>query len=361
MDENHDTNFEGLETEAPLESQKKTNTFVVQAFENVGKHIREGSSAAATIAGINILIGAAILLAFDFMPETLGMFASDPTAGIYYIIYGLIYLVMAVGIYKRSRICAFLAMAVFAFNLVYTFIGGDILDNLNYGNISMNIFIFLAFFHSLRYCLKFRKLAREHEDTDDSEITEIIETRPKMNTSRAVVYALLAIIGVGVGIWGFAGSGGGRNFEDWTLHQEGAITMRVPSERVTTEAEDMLELPGTSFIVIESSARGVEVELLRTVGFAALSDLIPASAMEDVAQELMHYVAEEMSDHLETSSGRMLGLPFQSVAGRYRERRPFEFRALIIDHEIYIVGIMVSREDDMDLFTQFFDSIEINP
>jgi len=364
MEESNNT---GRENETPevnapdpqVLQRRAARSAVLEAFIKVAKHISEGSSAAAVVAGINILLGAAVLLIFDMAPDTLGAFAADPYSGLGFIIFGLIYLVLAVGIYKRSRICAFLAMAAFAADSIFMFVSGDFADLLNAGTILMRVAIFLAFFHGLRYCLKFRKLVRENEDeyAEDSDICNMIQTKPKMKASRIVIYALFAIIGIGAGAWGFVGTGAGGNFEDWTEYTTGSITVMIPNERVITEEEVIPDLPGVRLITVESTTRPAEVLVMRSQGFEAMN--LPASVMEDMAELMMLGGVEAVTDDFTMSSGTMLGLPFQRVTGMYRTNRPVEFRAMIINGEIYIVAAVVSREDNIDLIEQFFDSIEI--
>ena len=355
MNEDNNTSWESDILGAPQESpQNKEKKAIVEALEEVSKHIREGSSAATTVAAITILMGAVILIAFDLAPDTLGVFAADSLAGVIYVFFGLMYLALAVGIYKRSRICAFLAMAAFAADTIYMLVSGDFIEVINPVFIVVRIAIFLALFHGLRYCLKFRKLVREHEDNEDEEITEIIQARPKMTAVRRMVYVLIALIGIGTGVIGIM-AGGTPDFEEWGTHREGSITMRIPSDNVQVEEEALVDLPGAYLISAISSTRRVETVIMRSYGF----DQFPVSAVEEMAYFFLHHLTDELTNSPVISSGRMHGVRYDSSTGVYHDGGYFELRSLVVNNEMYIVIIVVYRDSDLDLIPKFFDSLVI--
>jgi len=323
-------------------------------FTTVSKHIREASSCAAVIAGINILIGALIPLFFDFVPDWI---AQHPTDSLLYSIAGLVYLILGVGIYKRSRVCAILAMLAFSVDSIAFFVLGG-LENFSVGTLMMRGAFFLAFGYGVRYCFKFHALVKEHEASFDSEVAELVSTKPKMTALRRVVYAILALIGIGGAILAFT-SDGGHNFENWTSHQEGAITMRIPSARVTEERTTDPAVPGLTFVDVHSFSRGAEVVLVRTEGAQQLAN-VQIGALDFLAYSMLRGGAEMLTDRLDGYSGAMQGTSYQALSGLYRDRHPFEFRALVIDGNVYLVGIIVSREANADLIPQFFDSIVID-
>ena len=193
----------------------------------------------------------------------------------------------------------------------------------------------------------------------EEEVENDEQTKSKTKAARSTLYILIAIIGIGVGIWSFmGGAGAGRNFDEWGTHREGAVTVRVPTDRIRVDEEQDTHIPELSMIVMESITRAAEVAVIRTDGFASMA--LPRSAMEDMSEFLLQTSAEELANNPVISSGTMGGVPFDSATGMYRGRRPFEMRAFVADNEIYVVAIVVSNEDNMDLITQFFNSLEIH-
>jgi len=343
-----------FEQQFPFEPEPREREQVKEAFATVNKRVREGSGAAAGIAAINILVGAVALFAFDVMPDGLVL---DSLAGIFYILYGLIFITMAVGIYRRSRVCAVIATLVYAADSVYFFVERGLTD-LNFSVLMRGGFL-LSFGYGLWYCFKFHKLAKEHEASMDSELYELVHAKPKMKTARRVVYALIAVGGIIAAILGFViGGDAGGDFADWTSLQAGSITVQIPSTRVTEDVDTDPMVPGIYFINLQSISRAAEVVVVHTEGLSDHAFLAPM--LGELAHYMLHGGGEALTDQLEESAGTMQGVPYESVRGSYRGRRPFELRALIIEGEVYIVGIVISREDHAELIEQFFDSVVID-
>ena len=201
-----------------------------------------------------------------------------------------------------------------------------------------------------------RETPPESSQYDEDQITR---TTPKSSTNRRVLYVFIVIIAIGVGVWSFMG-GGGPNFDEWGTHQEGAITIRVPSDRINLDEETDPDLPEVTFRSATSITRAAEVAVARTDGLAPMLATVPVSAREEMSYFLLRGAVEELVDNPDMSFGTMHGVSFESATGMYRDSRPLEFRAFVVGYEIYVVGIVVSNEDNRDLITQFFDSMEIS-
>ena|GEM_PF-2154472 len=347
--------------QTPPEPPQDHTAYIKQAFAKIEKHIREASSGAAAVAALGILMGALMLFAFDSVPDGL---AGDSFDGIFQIFYSLVYLGLAFGIYRRSRACAIIAMSVYAIDTLYLLFWMGI-GNFNVGTLFMRVAFFLAFLHGLRYCFKFHALAKKHETTFDPEIMALIHTKPKMKPLRCVIYILIAIAGIGIGISGIFGfenssaASSGQGFNNWNTHQERAVTMQIPSANVLTERHADPTIPGVYTTEVISADRTVGISLMYTEGFAPIG-IISTSAIEEMAQMMLHSTAEMLTDEtLDEATGTIQGISYQSLSG-ISDGSPFEIRTFVIGREIYMVRILVFHTRNAQLIPQFFANFLID-
>ena len=193
---------------------------------------------------------------------------------------------------------------------------------------------------------------------DVLEVMDPFEEEQKPKPKKSVVYAILAVIALGAAIWFIARGASALNFDNWTEHTEGAVTVRIPTTRITEEREGIPDVPDIYILGFESSTRAAEVGVMRTTGFRVHN--LPASVMEELAYGFMTEGAMALVDSYSTSTGTMQGLSFENATGLHEDRNPFEFRAFVINNEVYIVWVIVSGENNIDIIDQFFDAMEIH-
>ena len=333
-----------------------------EAFEKVAKQVRDASGVAMLIAAINILIGAAItFLAADFVYDILeGAFAGT-THGVYFVIPGLVYLALSIGIYFRSRICALMALVVFAVDS-FLVISNTGFENMGVGALVMRAGLLIALVLGIFACLKYHSLRKRHNYTTDETIAAIVQTyKARMNIGRILGY--VAIGAIGIAALAYAASTGvfasGRGFDTWHEHQFVNITVRVPSANVVEETEVIPGIPGTA-ISATSETRAVFVEL---IAYTGIRDEVP-----DVADDVLFEFGTELLVIMLDASGAVAessrsgtmpgGIGYYEVTGT-SDGTPFSFRTFVAGDDVYVIGLFVERESDMDLFDSFFGSVVI--
>jgi len=199
----------------PQTEQSQEVEAVKTELEAVDKQIKNAVGAITVIVAINVLLGAVM----TFFPDFLGDFF-DPSAAVFGIGFGLLYLALAIGVSFHSRICAIIALVAFAADTALMFINGGLahfLEQFNVGAIIMRGGLFLGIIGGLIYTFKYHAMVKRHEATINREISAAIqEGKPKMPKGRIIVFVIIACIGLGALAYGAATGAfaSGRNFED---------------------------------------------------------------------------------------------------------------------------------------------------
>lgn len=177
--------------------QQREKDAILATMEKIGKNIREASTGVVIVSAMGMLMAAIIFFSSGF---SLGTLSYHPLDGIVQVLYSLIFLVLAIGIFRRSRVCALIALIFYA--------GDTIALIFMAGLIGINWFVraafLFAFWLGVHHCFKFHAFAKQHITSNDTDILAFIQTRPKMSTRRRVVYISVAVIGVLIMIFGIA-------------------------------------------------------------------------------------------------------------------------------------------------------------
>ena len=182
-------NKEGLSWNNGLTAeQQREKDEVLSTMEKIGKNIRSASTGVVIISAMGMLMAAVIFFSSGF---TLGALSYHPLDGVVQILYSLIFLALAIGIFRRSRVCALIAFIVYA---------GDTILLIFTAGLAANWFVRIAFLYTfwlgVRHSFKFHAFAKQHISSSDADIISFIQTKPKMTTLRRVVYISVAVIGV---------------------------------------------------------------------------------------------------------------------------------------------------------------------
>jgi len=351
--------MEPNQTYEPQTEQSQEVEAVKKEMDAANKQINGAVGAITIIAVINVLFGTVITI----FPDFLGDFAGgifDPAAAFFQIGFGLLYLGLAVGVSFHSRICAIIALLALVADSVNWVISGG-LEHVNVTAIIMRGGLFLGIIGGLIYTFKYHTMVKRHEATVNREVSAAMqENKPRMPKGRIVAFVIIACIGLGALAYG-ASTGAfasGRNFEDWTEHTSGAVTMRVPSERISEETERDPDMPGVTILVEESGTRAVLVSLIT---FQSVLPHIQGWGLspEDVGLLFLEGVAEEDDFQVAGwSEGTISGIRYHGVYGQF-DGNPIALRAFSSGDDVYIAEIALLSEDDEGLIDLFFDSIVI--
>ena len=186
MEERNEGMLPNNDIAAERQQEKKA---ILDTMEKINKNVREASSCVVAVSMMGIVLAALMFFAPNF--------AEHPLDGIVQVLYSLIFLSLSIGIYKRNRVCALIALIIYAADTVFMFIGTGA-----GGNWIMRAVFIYAFWMGVRHSFKFHTFAKQHIASNDADILAFIQTKPKMTTLRRVVYISVAVIGVLVGVAG---------------------------------------------------------------------------------------------------------------------------------------------------------------
>jgi len=179
-------------------SQRFGGTEVLEvrdALTKIYKQGRRGVGTAAVLAGINVLLGAALIFFSGIGVATFDL--RGTLGGIVTIIYGLVFLGLSLGIQRRNRGCAIAALAVLGLDSLQIIVSGE---SLNWNVLGWMIRAALVWgtVVGVIACFKYHALARAHLGTLNAEIAEIMQnSKPKIKIWQIILYAIIAIIGLG--------------------------------------------------------------------------------------------------------------------------------------------------------------------
>ena len=135
-----------------------------QEVENMRKTLERINKQARIIAGImvlyavmNIFLGMSLTLSPSFLGA---MF--PPSTSFVFIILGLTYLGLSVGVYRHNRACAVITMVVLFADMVFSSMSGNILSHHIIGTIMRSLLVIGAL-HGLFCCFKYHTLVKAYK------------------------------------------------------------------------------------------------------------------------------------------------------------------------------------------------------
>jgi len=339
-------------------------------FDKVVKQIRDASGTAMFIATLNILLGALFtLISAEIIDDIFEGTFVEPSVGFAYIIFGLIFLVLSIGIFYRSRICALLALVAFGADAIWL-LANDGFNASDIGGLIMRGALLIALLVGMFACIRYHILRRRHRNTTDEGIAAAAQdSKAKMGGGRKFLYGLIGIIGIAALV--YAAVTGvfdmGRNFDRWPEHQLVDITVRVPTGQIVVDSFPFDDIfPGrvmTRFVENPSAA----VSLIAYIGTnehieghdVTLTDLLEVDLHGLGILLLDSELEEDPRIRVEnSSSGAMAGIRYYEVTARLNGH-PVVYRTFVFEEVIYHISIAAVRESDVDLFPLFFDSLVI--
>ena len=355
---------ENQPTQLPTGMTHAASIAAQNSFDKVVKQIRDASSIAMFIATLNIGLGALFtLISADFISDIFEDTFIEPTIGFAYIIFGLIFLVLSVGIYFRSRLCALAALVAFGVD-AFLLISNEGFDADNIFGLIMRGALLVTLLLGLFACIRYHSLRKRYATEDDENMVSVVkDNKARLGGGRIFFYLLVGIVGIVTLI--YAASTGtfdtGRGFDRWPEHQFVGITLRVPSANVEEESERIDGIPGVA-VIATSETRAVFVELIAYVGMLDDADVY------DVTQDELFEFGTILLDSMmravgvrdsRNSYGTMAGgIRYNEIIGT-NDGIPFAFRSFVVGEDVYIIGIFVERETDMELFQHFFDNVVV--
>jgi len=159
-------------------------------LERMQKMMRNLVVVMIALAAINVFVGTAASFFPEFLDEFLFLvFSSVP------LFFGLLYLVLSIGLQQRSRVCAIVAVIVYFADSVLFFMSG--LGDVNTIMVGIRAVFALMLLGSLTVIFRYQMLKKKYEATTNNEISVLMqENKPKLNKAQIIICAIIGIIGI---------------------------------------------------------------------------------------------------------------------------------------------------------------------
>jgi len=171
------------------DSQEVKN--IENALEKMQRPARNSVIAMVALAGINVFLG----LALSFSPALLDrlLFLAVSSVPLFF---GLVYLVLSIGLQRRSRVVAIIAVIVHFIDSVLFFMSG--LGNVSTVNIALRSVFVLMLLGGLAVTFRYHALKKKYEVTTNNEISALIqESKPSVKKAQIIICAIIGVIGIG--------------------------------------------------------------------------------------------------------------------------------------------------------------------
>jgi len=170
---------------------------VKTALEKIQKLTRNLVLVLLTLAGINVFFGIVLLFSpalFDRLLFWVLVLSPVP------FVFGFAYLALSIGVYRRSRAVAIIAMIVLFIDLVLFNIAG--LGNTDTITRVLRTTFVAMLCGGLTVSFKYHALKKKYEATTNNEISVLIqESKPRVEKAQIIVCAIIGIVGIGALIY----------------------------------------------------------------------------------------------------------------------------------------------------------------
>lgn len=325
---------------------------VQSALDKSNKLIGEAVGITLFVAFVNIVFGSVI----NIFPNLFsGGTALEGLNGMGLVLFGLLYMGMALGIQKRSRTCAIIALIVFAADTALTLLGGDF-KIVNYG---MKVVIIIGLIAGVRGCFSYHTLLKKHQyDPDNRALDMVRADRRKIKVIPLVICILVAAIGIGSTVYSAVNMIGlGGDFDQWESYSPdyAEITLKMPAEVVEESQTITGSLPGITYHTATSDSFACSTLLITYENLLrGQQDSDIAELRKSIISELVETTGAEV---LETLEGTVDPVASTDVMVTY-QGHPGAFRAFAYGDNLYVAGILANINDDT-LVAQFMQSVAI--
>jgi len=331
--------------------------YVKSTLEKIDKQIKSANSVVIFIAVLNVLIGTLLTFLPDAFSGEGAIF--DSSGGLFYIIFGLLYLGLSLGVAKRNRVCLLITALVFVVDAIFLLVNSN---GSGIGTYIMRAILIFGLFSGVKYSFSYHSLLKKHSNTSNSEVSELIRVnKPKVKLWQIILCAIIGCVGIGIAVYGFAGGVyfEGRNFDDWIEYSSGAVTVRMPSSRIDEDTELITDLPGVTYHFAQSDGYVGSVFLITykdMLGYMGFS----ASEAQELESVLLEDLVSEVDGRITNrSSGQIAEQVRYSEVSAIVDGLPSVIRCFSRGSDVYITGIIINRQDNEDFIDKFLDSIKV--
>jgi len=335
------------------DAAEKERGDAIIAFDKALNLIKGATGISAFVAVANLALGTFLM----FFPNVItigGMF--DPDASFGYILFGLLFLGLSVGIGRRSRVCAVLALVALAVDAVMMLM----LSYEMFPAIFMRAFFLIGLLSGVTGSFSYHKLRNKYKVSEDPWLVEYTASKKaKTKTAPVVLYIVAACIGLGAMSYGFTQAGtAGRSFEDWVDYSYGMVTVKMPNPRIKVESEPLDDLPGVTHVIAESVTAKCEVVLIVYDGIWLAVDAGIRQTGELETAILSEYVNFLESDMRVTGwSEGIIGSETYWDMHVEHNGNPGVFRCFSGGDDMYIAVIIMHDSDEEGFIEKFLNSI----
>jgi uncharacterized protein YsxB (DUF464 family) len=324
-----------------------------EGIKKADKLLKQAVGLTLFIAFVNILLGTFLSLSPS---AASGITALNGLNGLSMIVFGVLYMGMALGIHKRSRTCTIIAFAVFVIDAVLTVVSnitsGSSAGIAGYG---MKVVIIIGLVEGLRGCFQYHSLRKKY--SSDSAYSELFSQKKKAKPVILILCTVVACAGLGAGIFGavntFASSNDIEKWNDYTS-KDGVVTMKVPS----SVSENQSTQQGMTYWYAESNSLNYSVILTCYKNVFLQRKTTDASVLE---KNLIDTFLKQDGAELIASSEGTIGTHSCTDASFTLDGKPGRLRAFSVGSNLYLaaIGNNRSNEADSQLMDDFLNSMEI--
>ena len=239
---------------------------VHDALEKARKCIKTAFTILFIAATVNIFMGALQIL----FPSALSdMSVFDGISAIDYIIFGLIYLALSIGIYKNRRLCVVLAIMVLAVDVAV-----DVFYGIQVIGFFIKAAILIGVMQGAIGCFKFHRLEKKHRYPSGGELNQmIVSIKFRLKALHMLPIFAVALIGIWVG--GCAASEmfkNGYDLDKWSNSSSFFTSTFFPVNHPRVESLDYLYEPlqtwTTGNVTVQVSGIDVNIEFVAEYSIA---------------------------------------------------------------------------------------------
>ena len=181
---------EQLDNAASSESSQEAEG-VRRALEGMKRLAGNIALATVALAGINVFLGAALA----FWPELLDRLLFLTVSSVP-LVFGLLYLVLSIGLYQRSRVFAIATVIVHFTDWVLLFMSG--LGSVSTISMAIRLFFLVILFGGLTVSFRYHTLKKKYEVTTNHEIATLIqESKPRVGKAQVIACTIIGLVGIG--------------------------------------------------------------------------------------------------------------------------------------------------------------------
>ena len=323
----------------------------------IDKPISGANGIAVLVAIINVGLGA-VLTFFSGTDLITDGFLSDFGFGIFYLIPGLLFVGLSLGVPRRSRTCLLIAT-------IYLVIDGLLAMIDGVGGIAfliMRVIFIISLIAGVRASFKYHTSINDYATKTGGLKSELIKVfRPKIQKGQVILCSILGCIAIFASVYGFATGAYAEklDIDDWVEYSSGSVTIAMPSSYVDEYSEEIPGMFGVKYISAISENQNSFVFLV-TYQDLLINMMLTADEVRDFEYGILDDLAYDFgADIIHSSTGHFPdGTSFFEIQvvleGEYGV-----FRSFSAGNDVYAVGIFLLNNDG-SFFHSFLDRIVIN-